>query len=121
LSYRPGNVIRLGRWFQKQRLNHQHDRTGDEVDIGEVEDRPVKVGRRSLEEPEVQEIADGVNRGVVGVCPTVQTEPIIEVAEHPAHDKAQRDRQPFARRAFVNKHPTQDAEGGNHAQAGEEV
>ncbi len=89
---RPGRGRRRGA-RRLQRVDHQHAGPANERDICEIKDGPVKRAER-----EEQKVADSQHRAAVLVDAMRQADAVVEIAERPAQNEREGDRQPPAAR-----------------------
>lgn len=73
----------------------------------------VECGPRPCAEPNIDEVADSVNRIAIWPSQSVETQPVVEVSKNAGGHATQRDRQHQVPRGAGNKKPINNADGGN--------
>ena len=91
-------------------MKHEHRSAAHEKDVGKIEHGPMEPAER-----EKQEVTDRRDVGALTVATTVQTDPVVKIAERSAEDQSQRDREPETPLGGEGEEPNRNADHGGQA------
>ena len=91
----------------KERVKHEHRGAAHEKDIGKIEHGPMEIAER-----EEQEVTDRRDAGALTVATTVQTDPVVKIAQRASENQGQCDREPQAPCGREREEPHRNADDG---------